>query len=376
MLRRVGRTWPAVVLAVAVGACGGSPSNGDAEPQPPVDANAPPPPDAAEPPRDAAPEPFPLTPRDSASVFFSGHSLINVNTPTFFEQLAERQGRTVNYQLQMGLGSTMGIRLGCPRSGQQADGGPISYDVSTELRRSGAYDTLILTERHDILGTIAYERSTAMARRFRDAFVQGNPDGQPFLFESWYNIDVANPTPFRERAERELLAWQCIASKVNESRGSHHAMLVIPAGQALSELVGDIVAGRAPGLTNLRQIFADNVHLTNAGNYFISLLHYGVVYRRSVTGLGHTGLQPIADAPPSLSAESAAYLQELANRWVQRTFADAALSQRSDAECVAALPRLCEQVFGAGEWGCRQIAMSFRDDTAAVPTYDGSWCRR
>lgn len=337
---------------------------------PPNDGAPPPPTDGSGPP------PIPTEPRDGASVFFSGHSLINVNTPTFFAQLARSEGRTVHYQLQMGLGSTMGIRLACPRSGQQADGGAISYDVLTELGRPSAYDTLIVTERHDIVGTIAYERSTAMARRFRDAFVAGNPAGQPFLFESWFNIDVANPGPFRERAERELIAWQCIASKVNESRGTGEPMLVVPAGQALSELVGDIQAGRAPGLTSLRQIFSDDVHLTNAGNYFISLIHYGVAYRRSPVGLVHTGLQPIADAPPSLTAESARYLQELAARYVERTFADAAQSQRTDAECASVLPRLCEQTLGANEWGCRQIVASFRDDTAAIPSYDGSWCRR
>jgi hypothetical protein len=64
---------------------------------------------------------------NSASVFFSGHSLINVNTPTLFAQFAQNRGHGVNYQLQMGLGSTIRTRLQCPWNGQQADARNIQY---------------------------------------------------------------------------------------------------------------------------------------------------------------------------------------------------------------------------------------------------------
>lgn len=306
------------------------------------------------------------------SVFFSGHSLINVNTPTFFQQLSARDGRAVNIQLQMGVGSPMSIRLGCPRGGQEADGTPVSYSLMDELQRPNGYNTLILTERHDIVTTVLYEHSTAMARRFRDAFRTGNPTGRAFLFESWFTIDTANPSAFRTRQERELVVWQCVASKVNESRGEFAPMLVVPAGQAVSELVGDVLAGRAAGLTSLRDVFLDNVHLTNVGNYLIALIHYGVVHQRSPVGLPSTGLVPIADAPPSMTPATAAYLQNLAARYVERTFAEAAASQRSDADCVAAIQAPCRALMSS----CSGMTAAFRNDTAPVPVQTGSWCLR
>jgi hypothetical protein len=342
----------------------------DALADPLLDAHVTPGDDAFVPGLDAAVPPLP----GSRAVFFSGHSLININTPAFFEQLSARDGRAVRYQLQMGVGSPMSVRLACPRSGQQADGSPITYDVLSELRRPGAYDTLVLTERHDIVTTIMYEASTSMARRYRDAFREGNPSGRAFLFESWFTIDRGDPSAFRTRQERELVAWQCVASKVNETRGDFAPMLVVPAGQAVSELAGDVLAGRAPGLTTLDDVFLDDVHLTNEGNYLVALLHYGVVHQRSPVGLPHDGLSPLAGDPPSLSAETAAYLQGLAARWVDRTFADAALSQRSDAECAAALVPVCSALMPAGV--CGEVVSGYRNDTSPIPAHMGEWCLR
>lgn len=360
----------------ATGADGATPPGEDGSTTPPPDGSSPPPEDASSGPVDASMGMPPTGPRDTAAVFFSGHSLINLNTPTFFAQLAQGAGRTVSYELQMGLGSPMSVRLACPRSGQMANGDGIDFDVQEELRRAGVYDTLILTERHDILDSMLGERTTAMTRRFRDAFHAGNPAGQPFLFESWYNIDRSNPSAFVERARRELVVWQCVASKVNESRGSNPAMLVVPAGQMIAEVTEDIVAGRAPGLTNLGQLFNDDVHLRPEGNYLIALLHYGVAYRRSPVGLAHTGLSPLADAAPSMSAETAAYFQEVANRYVERTFSEAAQSQRADAECVGLLTGVCEAQYGAGHWACGDVPERLRDVDAAIPNHSGDWCLR
>jgi hypothetical protein len=140
--------------------------------------------------------------------------------------------------------------------------------------------------------------------------------------------------------------------------------------------VEDVVAGRAAGLTDLRQIFTDDVHLTNEGNYFISLLHYGVLLQESPVGLASSGLRPIAESPPSLDEASAAYLQALAARWVERTFAEAAASQRPRDECSAAVRSVCVQTLGAGDWACSQIEAAWADDSAPVPTINDSWCRR
>lgn len=340
----------------------------DAWLEPGTDAWLEPAPDAPIPQLDTGP---PLG--GARGVLFSGHSLININSPVWFEQISERAGHDVRYELQMGVGSPMSVRLACPRSGQQADGNPISFNVLSELARPGAYDTLVLTERHDIVTTILYEASTSMARRFRDALREGNPSARAFLFESWFTIDLANPEAFRARQARELVAWQCIASRVNETRGAMAPMLVVPAGQAISELVGDVIAGRAPGFATLRDVFLDDVHLTADANYLISLIHYGVVHQEAPRGMRHDALATLAGSGPSLTTEQAAYLEALAARTLERTFSEAALSQRSEAECASLIVPVCTAVVAGG---CSGIAAALRNDTAPVPMHGGSWCLR
>lgn len=329
-------------------------------------------PDASLP--DASP-PAPDGPLDTASVFFSGHSLINLETPNFFQQLGEGEGLTSNYQLQMGLGSAIRFRLACPRNGQEADGSDISYDLSAELARPDAYDTLILTENHNIISMIAYEASTAMALRFVDQFRVGSPNGRLFLFESWIGVGTAPATAsapqlqaWQDRVAREQVAWQCVASKVNETRALASPMRLVPSGQALAALVADVRAGTAPGITSLDQVFADDVHLEHLGNYLMALLHYGVSYQRSPLGVTRTEIRPLFDAAFDVPPATATYLQTLAAIYVNRTFDEAADSQRSTADCLTALASVCVQTPDSNDFQCNTaIPTAFNAVDDAVP---------
>ena len=153
-------------------------------------------------------------------------------------------------------------------------------------------------------------------------------------------------------------------------------MRVVPAGPALADLLGEVVGGRVPGVTRVDQLFNDNVHLTNLGNYYVALLHYAVVFRRSPVGLTADGLRPIADAAPRMSAETARHLQTHAARWAQKTFDDEARARRSEAECVREIESLCRSTLGNDNWGCTQVAASYGNDTAEVPEIREPWCRR
>jgi hypothetical protein len=307
-------------------------------------------------------------------VFFSGHSLINVNTPTFFAQLARSARHEVDYELQMGLGSTMSVRLACPRNGQRADGSEVDFDTLQTLR-TGRFDTLVLTERNDIVSTILYERTTAMTRRYVEALRAGQPEARAFLFESWPAIEGRNYDAFRARVRREHVAWECVASRVNH-RSEGEPMRVMPTGPAIADLLETITSGRAPGIQRPEQLFNDDVHLTNLGNYYVALLYYGVVFGRSPEGLTASALRPIAGEPPQLAPETVTFLQAHAARWARKTFEDEAGTRRSEGECIRELEVLCRATLGANAWGCTQVAGAYRDDRAEVPDIRDAWCRR
>ncbi len=161
--------------------------------------------------------------------------------------------------------------------------------MQDELVRPGVYDTLILAENHNIMGSIGGAFTSSMARVMYDLFTTGNPNGQAWLYENWLTRDNPNMDALLLRISRERAAWDCVASRVNSIRGSRRPMKVFPASTALAALIQAIRAGSVTGITEA-QLFSDNVHLTNNGNYFIALLHYSIVYQRSPVGLPRTGL--------------------------------------------------------------------------------------
>ena len=121
---RSSRSLAALTVALASACTGEVWTVGPELPVPADDAAVEPGTDAAyEPGTDAWLEPAPDAPLPvldtgpplggARGVLFSGHSLININSPIWFEQISERAGHDVRYQLQMGVGSPMSVRLAC-----------------------------------------------------------------------------------------------------------------------------------------------------------------------------------------------------------------------------------------------------------------------
>lgn len=85
---------------------------------------------------------------------------------------------------------------------------------------------------------------------------------------------------------------------------------VIPGGLALVSLKHAVEAGRVPGMTGFfSSLFADGIHLTGAGRYFIGLVHYACLYGRSPVGLPAVGTNGFV---PTLTPAQARVFQQIA----------------------------------------------------------------
>ncbi|MGA9522647.1 MAG: hypothetical protein WBV82_14365, partial [Myxococcaceae bacterium] len=102
-----------------------------------------------------------------ARIFFSGHSLLDNPMPDYVELIATGLGKDINWNQQNVIGSPIRARTwgggnwagylqGKNRNGH-------NMDVVQELRQPNTlglherYDTLLITDRHDILGVIEWE---------------------------------------------------------------------------------------------------------------------------------------------------------------------------------------------------------------------------
>ncbi len=264
-------------------------------------------------------------------LFYSGHSLLDQPLPRDVAAIAASLGTPLQWNRQHLEGSsirerTAGIGPGAEtwqgyRSGSNREGA--GMDVLAEWRaprtvHGGAYDTLIVTEQHTLIGNLVWNGSVRHLRHIHERFVEANPRGQTWFYASWLNLDNKDD-PRRwiayERAASPI--WQCMAMRVNASlaaEGRSDRIAFLPAGALLVALVERAMRGGVEGLNagtpraTLEHLFRDDVHLTPLGSYFMALVVYAFLFDRSPSG---------AAVPDDLDATAARTLQPLAWELVQ-----------------------------------------------------------
>lgn len=241
-----------------------------------------------------------LPARNAATVFFIGHSLINFDMPAMLDDLAESAGVRHEYAAQIGNGAPLQFHW---EHADMADG----LDAQTELP-TGRYDVLVMTEGIPLPEHLEFSHTLEYAGRFYDLAMQGNPATQVYLYETWY--DVTDPA-WRENIDAQRPLWEGIIEEL-DARGDGPDVLLVPGGAALGRLVDRIEAGGVPGLTSRHDLFVDEVHLNDAGNYFIALVHFATIYQRSPVGLTRETTSAFGRPFDAPSAEVALIMQEIA----------------------------------------------------------------
>ncbi|MFA5956080.1 hypothetical protein [Hyphomicrobium sp.] len=264
-------------------------------------------------------------PRDRVRAFYSGHSL-SEGVPEVVEQIARSIGQRLDFEVQV-LGYSLlrqrtkgevpsasdwpGYRAGHNRSGA-------GLDVAEELRLprrlapGDKYDVLVVTERHDLPGIARKERTAFYLAEMAKQLIAGNSDGEVLLYHTWLNVDPDAPWPWINYERTALSMWECIASSANldlPARGDVPRVRVLPGASALAELAAALWDSRVPGVTatspgaRVRLLFADTVHMSDIGRYYMALIHYAVLFGRSPEG---------AAVPAPISPETGRYMQTVA----------------------------------------------------------------
>jgi hypothetical protein len=277
-------------------------------------------------------------PRDHIRTFYSGHSLSD-GVPEVVEQIARSLRHRLDFETQsMGFSLLRqrtkgevasatewpGYRAGHNRKGT-------GLDVAAELRQprrlasGGKYDVLVVTERHDLPAIARRERTAFYLTDIARHLLAGNPDAEVLLYHTWLHLDLDAPGPWIDYERAVLPMWECVASRANldlPARGNVPRVRVLPGAGALAELAAALwddkvpgVAGTSPG-ERVRLLFSDNVHMSEAGRYFIALVHYAVLFGRNPEG---------AAIPASLAPETGRYMQTLAWQYA------VSYGQRADA---------------------------------------------
>lgn len=345
MLRLLRRTTLAVLLAMPATCCGSSPPAGDGDSAPEnVDAASSPEGDSGATPDDSGTTPPPPppdgewfeSPRSSAQLFATGHSLIDgVFGPPARDGgpiagIASEAGKTHGSELQAGPGSTAWRRHQDIESG--------AYPTP----RWASFDTLVLTERADLAGSIVWENGLREMGWFVEQIATAPPGGDElFLYQTWPGYDDGGAMNLRtwdawiDYVRTETTLFECTAERLGRPRGVR--MHVLPAGTALAELVAAIQAGTAEGLS-IGDVFEDEIHLTDLGDAYIAMVAFASIYRTPSTGR----------SVPGVSGARAAYFAGMVDRVVSQYYAG--YEAPTSAQCVTVMADMCRR--GGLNWGC------------------------
>lgn len=224
----------------------------------------------------------------SANPFFVGHSLVNFDMPHMLSELAKASGKSYNYNQQICNGAPLWWNFenyaGC-------QGTPY-----VQAFPQGNHDVLVVTEAIPLQNHLTWSNTYANARKFF-RYALDNNQNKPlryYIYETWHCIhtgtaegcpyDNGDSLTWQPRLRTDFRLWRSIVDSVRHSFPSEEVWMV-PAGQAFYNLTEAIHRGELPGVQDFRHFFTDDIHLTNAGNYFVALVMYACIFRESPEGL-------------------------------------------------------------------------------------------
>jgi hypothetical protein len=235
-------------------------------------------------------------PRGGLQLFWVGHSLMNTDVPWIVKGIAESAGLTTMYRQQLNIGAALRANWEQPTKfnnipvwndqvGRDEDWGA---NPTIELP-TGKYDALLLTEAIPVDKQID---SALYAGNYVDLALRGKKDTALYLYETWDFVVSNNWAAWRTRIDEWRPVWEKIADDVMAKRPGT-TMHIVPGGQAMAALYDAIKSkGSVGSLTDIKQVFEDDIHLNPTGNYFVALVSYATVFRRDPSGTGAVSAGP------------------------------------------------------------------------------------
>ncbi|NBE06559.1 hypothetical protein [Paragemmobacter ruber] len=188
----------------------------------------------------------------------------------------------------------------------------------------GRFELLVTTEGVPFTTDDETFRNDTLAyldRWVAHAWKEGNQGrgAELMLYSTWNTWKYAGPipdydpegdVPFRERLNRDGARWEEMQDSANANRPEGMPPIyMIPGHRLMMRIYDDIEAGKAPhGLTSIGDIFADEIHLNDKGQYAITMLVYAVIYQRNPRELPDR----LAVPEDTLSAAQARYFKTIA----------------------------------------------------------------
>lgn len=221
------------------------------------------------------------------ATYFIGHSLIGHDIPHMVKALRDSQGaNTYSWGSQIINGSNLLNNWSNPQNGE--NGGNYQIDLSTN-----SYRNLIVTEAIPLKNHVTWSDTYGYADNFYNHFYQYSNAETMYIYETWHcldsgttgcDFDPESNIDWRVRLDEDLDDWEAIANQLNSIHPETEVLLV-PGGQAMARLYDEIIDGNLTGVSNIQDLFNDNIHLNDIGSYYMACVMYATIFKESPEGL-------------------------------------------------------------------------------------------
>ena len=165
----------------------------------------------------------------------------------------------------------------------------------------GHYPTALANFQWDVLSLQPFDRhldgkdgDLAMAKNFIDLTLPKSPELQVYVYARWPrqgkdDFDTAwlkkytggwdNTNETKDYFERLTLELRKAYPKLKKP------ILMVPVGHVMYGLNQWMKAGKVPGYTDIKQLFADGIHLNNVGSYVVGCTFFATFYKQNPSGL-------------------------------------------------------------------------------------------
>ncbi|WP_426033783.1 hypothetical protein [Cypionkella sp. TWP1-2-1b2] len=218
-------------------------------------------------------------------VLFIGHSLVGPTLPTVLDATLREMGQPSVVQAQIINGSSLAYNWD---NSANAEG----VDAKARLKAK-ATDVLIMTEAQPLAGQIQYNDTAGYVAKFSALALESNPHTRLYVYETWPslnsgpgNITKDDPDagiPWRERLALDLPLWEGVVADASAKAG--HEVKLLPVGQAMGHLADEIKAGHVPGVSDIKEMFVDDIHPNGKGLYFVAMVQAAAIVGKSPEGI-------------------------------------------------------------------------------------------
>ncbi len=231
-------------------------------------------------------------PQNKQNVFHLGHSLVNRDMPLMLRQLA---GGNHDFKSQLGWGTTLKAHWDpdIAINGFELENDHSDYRDVFDAIESGEFNSFVFTEMVEIKDAIKYFDTAKYLAKFARKAKANNPRARMYLYETWHRTD--DPAGWMYRLDDDYNKhWKKqILFKTLAILDGDVPIYIIPVGQVFSKFFKQLeIQGGVEGIRHHEDIFLtkddgskDTIHLNDIGNYFVSLVHYSVIYQKNPSNL-------------------------------------------------------------------------------------------